>query len=124
MKPETKALLAKAHDSLQAGKLLSRGGYPDFAASRAYYAMLYAAQALLLERGLSFSKHTAVIGAFGREFAKSGSLDVKYHRYLIDAQDFRNLGDYGVGPELTACQAETIIEWAAEFLAAAQTRIE
>jgi uncharacterized protein (UPF0332 family) len=124
MKVEAEALLAKARDSLQAGKLLSREGYPDFAASRAYYAMLYAAQALLLERGLSFSKHTAVIGAFGREFAKSGSLDVKYHRYLIDAQDFRNLGDYGAGPELTADQAKQVIEWAAEFLAVAQTQIE
>jgi uncharacterized protein (UPF0332 family) len=124
MKVEAKALLAKARDSLQAGNLLSREGYPDFAASRAYYAMLYAAQALLLERGLSFSKHTAVIGAFGREFAKTGSLDVKYHRYLIDAQDFRNLGDYGAGPELTADQAKQVIEWAAEFLAVAQTHIE
>ena len=124
MKVETGALLAKARDSLKAGELLNREGYPDFAASRAYYAMLYAAQALLLERGLSFSKHTAVIGAFGREFAKPGSLDVKYHRYLIDAQDFRNLGDYGTGPELTADQAKQVIEWAAEFLAAAQTQIE
>ncbi len=124
MKAEAQALLAKARDSLQAGKLLSREGYSDFAASRAYYAMLYAARALLLERGLSFSKHTAVIGAFGKQFAKSGSLDVKYHRYLIDAQDFRNLGDYGVGPELTANQAKQVIQWAAEFLAMAQTQIK
>jgi uncharacterized protein (UPF0332 family) len=124
VKPEAKALLGKARDSLQAGKLLSREGYADFAASRAYYPMLYAAQALLLERGLSFSKHTAVIGAFGREFAKSGSLDVKYHRYLIDAQDFRNLGDYGAGSALTADQAKQVIDWAAEFLAKAQTQIE
>ena len=124
MRVEAGALLAKARASLGAGELLSREGYPDFAASRAYYAMLYAAQALLLERGLSFSKHTAVIGAFGREFAKTGPLDAKFHRYLIDAQDFRNLGDYGTGPELTADQAKKVLEWAAEFVAAAQAQIK
>ena len=36
-----------------------------FAASRAYYAMFYAAEALLQSRGLAFSKHSAVHAAFG-----------------------------------------------------------
>ena len=30
----------------------------------------------------------------GREYAKSGRLDPEFHRWLIDAQDFRNIGDY------------------------------
>jgi uncharacterized protein (UPF0332 family) len=123
MKVESQALLAKARRSLEAGELLNREGYADFAASRGYYAMLYGAQALLLERGLSFSKHSAVIAAFGKEFARSGVLDVKYHRCLIDAQSFRNLGDYGVGPALTSDQAKQAIQWAAEFLAMAETQI-
>jgi uncharacterized protein (UPF0332 family) len=38
-----------------------------------------------------------VISAFGREFSKPGLLDPKFHRWLIDAQDLRNIGDYGVG---------------------------
>jgi uncharacterized protein (UPF0332 family) len=49
MSPEVKALLHKAGESLQAAELLQREGYLDFAASRAYYAMFYAAQALLLD---------------------------------------------------------------------------
>jgi uncharacterized protein (UPF0332 family) len=116
MNPEIQALLRKAKDSLQAAILLNREGYPDFSASRAYYSMLYVAEALLLEKGLSFSSHSAVIAAFGKEFAKTGKIDSKFHRYLIDAQDFRNEGDYGVGPGVSGAQADELIGWAKEFL--------
>jgi uncharacterized protein (UPF0332 family) len=119
VKPEIEALLRKASESLRASQLLSREGYSDFAAARAYYAMFYAAQALLLGRNLSYSKHSAVIAAFGKEFAKTGPLNPKYHRYLIDAQDYRNLCDYGIGPALTAERAEDVIRWAGEFVVAA-----
>jgi uncharacterized protein (UPF0332 family) len=72
VKSETEALLLKSHESLDAAQLLNAQGYANVAASRAYYAMFYAAQALLLERGFSFSSHSAVIAAFGREIAKRG----------------------------------------------------
>lgn len=121
MNPKTKAFLEKSRDSVSAAELLVREGYCDFAASRAYYAMFYAAEALLLERGQSYSSHSAVIAAFGKEFAKTGALDSKFHRYLLDAQDFRNVGDYDVGgASLTKKQAEEVIQWAKEFLAKAE----
>jgi uncharacterized protein (UPF0332 family) len=120
MKHEVEVLLQKARESLHAAGLLKQEGYLDFAASRAYYAMFYAAEALLLDRGLSYSSHSAVIAAFGKEFAKTKVLDPKFHRCLIDAQDLRNLGDYGIGPGVTADQAQEVLLWAAEFLAAAE----
>lgn len=58
MRPESSALLEKASQSIQAAKNLRRDGYLDFAASRAYNAMFYVAEALLLEDGLSFSGHS------------------------------------------------------------------
>ena len=88
MNEQVYVLLEKARASLQASEILSREGYPDFVASRAYYAMFYAAEALLLARGLSFSSHSAVMAAFGKEFARTKTLDPKFHRYLVDAQDF------------------------------------
>lgn len=121
MRQEIQDLLHKAHRSLQVAELLNQEGHPDFAASRAYYAMFYAAQALLLRRGLSFSSHAAVIGAFGKEFAKPGILDPKFHRYLIDAQDMRNLGDYGIGTGVAADDTQEVLNWAHEFLAAVET---
>ena len=97
MSPGIEALITKAKDSLAAAQILIKDGYYDFAASRGYYAMFYVASALLANLGLSYSTHAAVISAFGREFAKTEKLDPKFHRWLIDAQDLRNIGDYGVG---------------------------
>ena len=72
MKPEQKALIEKAQASLNAARLLFDEHYFGFAASRAYYAMFYVVEALLLEEGSAFSKHSAVIAAFGQLFVKTG----------------------------------------------------
>ena len=120
MKTEVQALLQKARESLRAAEPLYREGFADFAASRAYYALFYTAEALLLERGLAFSSHSAVIAAFGREFARTGVLDRKFHRYLLDGQDARNVGDYGVGPGVAATQVQEALGWACEFIIGAE----
>jgi uncharacterized protein (UPF0332 family) len=71
-------LLDKSEQSIDAAGLLLRDGYDDFAASRAYYAMFYAVEALMLDRDLSFSKHSAVIAAFGKQFVKTGIFDSRW----------------------------------------------
>ena len=116
MNQQIQAILDKAKDSLDAARLLSNQGYPDFAASRAYYAMFYTAEALLLSRGLSFSSHAAVIANYGKEFSKTKVLDPKFHKYLIAAQDFRSQGDYGYGPSVSEGHAQDAIKWADDFL--------
>ncbi len=120
MTPEVQALLEKARASRRAAILLAGQDYLDFAASRAYYALFYIAEALLLSQGLSFSSHAAVIAAFGKEFAKTRRLDPCFHRYLIDAQDLRNVGDYGIGPGVSRAQLNELLAWADQFLAAAE----
>lgn len=116
MKPETDKLLAKADRSIEAAEVLLRAGDPDFAASRAYYAMLYTAQALLHEDGLQLQRHGGVHGAFGERFVKSGLLDKTYHRRLLDAYDRRVIGDYQVDATLTTADAQQMIEHAREFV--------
>jgi uncharacterized protein (UPF0332 family) len=116
MNHQIPVLLQKSSDSLQAARLLHREGYHDFAASRAYYAMFYLAQAFLLTKDLSFSSHAAVIAAFGREFAKTDIIEKKFHRYLLDSEDLRHSSDYGVGISIMPEQADTVLAWANEFL--------
>ena len=82
--------------------------------------MFYTAEALLLERGLVFSSHSAVIAAFGRDFAKTGALDPRFHRHLIDAQDLRQTGDYDTTTTVTVAQIEAALRWTDDFMAAAQ----
>jgi uncharacterized protein (UPF0332 family) len=71
-----------------------------------------------------YSSHSVVISAFGREFAKTGRLDSKYHRWLIAAQDLRNIGDYGVGSQVPKEYAETVCDWAVQFINAAEVFLQ
>ena len=123
MKPEQLDLLLKARQSLSAAKLLLNNSFPDYAASRAYYAMFYIAEAFLDGEGMSFSSHAAVIGAFGREFARTGRVPAEFHRFLIDAQDLRNSGDYGGLDTVTVEQAAEQINCGEQFLELAQNAI-
>jgi uncharacterized protein (UPF0332 family) len=120
MTEEQEALIEKARKSLHAARLLLSNNMPDFAASRAYYTMFYVASALLLEKGLKFSKHGSLIAAFGQHFVKTGEIEAKFHRRMIDAQDNRIIGDYSSISNLTDAQAATIISQAEELLALAE----
>jgi uncharacterized protein (UPF0332 family) len=120
LKPEQTALLRKAGESLRAAQLLATNELLDFAASRAYYTMFYVAEAFLLNEGLTFSSHAAVISAFGRDFARTGRVPVEFHRYLIDAQDLRNQGDYDIDSAITESQVNELIGHAQQFLELAE----
>ena len=61
---------------------------------RAYYSMFYCAEALLLSKDLKFSKHSAVISFFGREFIKSGLLSKELYGHLLKGFRERQIGDY------------------------------
>jgi uncharacterized protein (UPF0332 family) len=119
MTNEQRELLLKARQSLEAAKLLLTNNYADYAASRAYYSMFYIAEAFLDSEGLTFSKHSAVIAAFGREFAKPRRVSPDFHRFLIEAQELRSTGDYGQFNAVTVDQATEQIQRAEAFLALA-----
>jgi uncharacterized protein (UPF0332 family) len=121
--PEQAALLRKAHATYQGARLLADNGLYDAAVSRAYYAMFYIAEAFLLGDGLTFSKHSAVIGEFGHRFANTGRVPVEFHRYLLDGQDSRNKGDYDIGLGVTEAEAAEQIAHAAQFLELAERLI-
>ena len=113
------ALLEKARRAIRSAHLLRADGDYDSAVSRAYYAMFYVAEALLLSKGLAFSKHSAVISAFGREFAKTGQVPEQFHRYLVDAQEARNISDYQAVSHITDEATQQHISRAEELLVTA-----
>lgn len=124
MNEESLALLNKARRAVQAATILLREGDPDFAVSRAYYAMFYAAEALLRSQGLRFHKHGAVHGAFGEHFVKTGLIDQQFHRWLLDAFDQRIIGDYEVTDVLGDDDVARVIAHAEDFLNAALQYLE
>ncbi len=120
MKEATAKLMEKAARSLVAAERLTKSGDAEFAVGRAYYAMFYAAQALLNEKGLRFRKHGGVHGAFGEHFVKTGLMDRKYHRWLLEAFGKRVTGDYGVDADVSSDDASVLIGQAQELLQAAK----
>lgn len=96
---ETEGWLRRAHETLAAAQHLAHHSFRREAVSRAYYAMFYAARALLLARGIIVHKHSAVLAAFGKEFARKAVVDPRLHRAFIDAFKERNQADYLVSAE-------------------------
>lgn len=124
MKDVTEKLLAKAARALGVAERLRDGEDAEFAVGRAYYAMFYAAEALLNEKGFRFRKHGGVHGAFAEHFVKTGLLDARYHRRLLEAFSKRITGDYGIEADLTADDASLVIGQAREFLDAVKQFLE
>jgi len=124
MNLEQQGLLDKAARSLQAARILNVEGLAEFAVSRAYYAMFYIASAFLEGEGLSFSRHSAVIAAFGQHFARTGRIPTEFHRYLITAEQSRIRADYNVEPNITQEDATQLIARAKQFLEFAQQHID
>lgn len=121
MKDDARKLLEKGQAAIHAAEVLLQANEVEFAAGRAYYAMLYVAKALLIEHGVRAGrKHSSIHGLFGERFAKTGALDSKFHRWLIDAFDRRLLGDYEIDATVTPEQVREMIQQAREFLQAAQ----
>ncbi|HAX97894.1 MAG TPA: DNA-binding protein [Candidatus Atribacteria bacterium] len=110
MTEEVKRLIEKADHALEVAEKLLENGYPSDAASKIYYCMFYATQALLKTEGIDVVKHSAAESALGYYFAKTGRLDPKYHRMLIDARKIREISDYDIDEEIVEPVASLKIE--------------
>jgi uncharacterized protein (UPF0332 family) len=115
---EIYALLIKAKRSLLSSSVMLKHCDYDFAISRAYYAMFYCAEALLFSKDLTFSKHSAVIAFFGKEFVKTGILPKEIYSHLTEGFTERQICDYEAMIMPKAEDAERIINGAKIFIEA------
>lgn len=119
MQPEIDDLLRRARHGLEAVRLLLEGGFYDIAASRAYYAMFYAAEAALLSKGIARSRHSGVIAAFNEYFVHTGLLPDALATALSNAFDQRNEADYGSQP-FARERAEALLKDTEDFVSAVE----
>jgi uncharacterized protein (UPF0332 family) len=124
MKENAKFLLEKAENAIGAAESLLRDGYRDFSAGRAYYAMFYAAEALLAEKELVFKKHVGVHRAFAEHFIKTGVFEQKYYHWLVTTFNSRLVGDYAIRTEFETEEVQGWIDQAKEFLNLARSYLE
>lgn len=115
---EIKNLLARSQRYIKSAKLLIEDKDYESAVSRVYYAMFYAAEALLLTKGLSFSSHKAVISAFGEQFVKTGVFKKDFSKAFTRAFEKRQIGDYEFTFTLTEKEAIELLKEAENFVVA------
>ncbi len=119
MKPGTDKLLAKAARAAAAAEGALAAGAADAAAGRAYYAMLYAAKALLNERGLCPRSHVGVVSELERG---SVGIDATHRGWLVAALGRRQKAGEGA-LELAPSEVEEMVVRARAFVAAAAAAV-
>ncbi len=91
---EIKKFLSLSSEDLETAQFLYESQRFRPCISRAYYAMYYVAQALLLSENLDTSTHKGMIKMINRHFAQTGKISANASKLLNDAYELRQLGDY------------------------------
>jgi uncharacterized protein (UPF0332 family) len=81
-----------------------------------YYAMFYAATALLGSQNVTAKSHTGLIQVFGKHLINPGLLEPKFGRKLSNAFQLRLDSDYNITLTPDAALAEDILHDAREFV--------
>jgi uncharacterized protein (UPF0332 family) len=118
---ETKTLveyrLGHAQATLEDAKYLRAGRRSTHSIiNRAYYAMFYAALALLQKTAQVPSKHTGVIGLFDSEFVLKGLFPKEMSKALHRAFDLRQASDYRVRQSVPIETVDELLGQADEFV--------
>jgi len=108
--------LTRAASDLDVSRLLIDAGFSDQAASRAYYAAFYAAEAALLRLGETRSSHSGLIAAFGSLVVKKGGFEQNTAALLRELFDLRNDADYELLGSITRVHAERALASAERFV--------
>ena len=116
MKEEVVKLIQKADHALEVAEELIKSGFHSDSASKIYYAMFYAAQALLKSEDIEVIKHSAVESAIGYHFAKPGRIEPRFHRMFINARKLREIADYDIQEEISESTASIMLDEGKEFL--------
>lgn len=96
-KAEIQAELERAKKSLKSAEVLLNEKLYEDSISRSYYAVLHAAKAALLSKGVEVDSHEAVKRLFGMHLIKTGEIGKQYGMILREEQDDRLMADYNVG---------------------------
>lgn len=94
------------------------------AASRAYYAMLHAAKALLFNMGFRPKTHKGTISMLGEHVVNEGIMDEEYADAIRKAFDLRQKSDYEPYAEIDEELVVEAIENAERFIERVKEVIE
>lgn len=113
-------LIGKAQKFLQSAAVLLELEDFDSCASRAYFAMFYAAQAALMRGGRTLPTSQGIRSAFIAEFVASGQYPEKAAKMLNRAAELQEIGDYSTEFAISRGDAERVLQEAEAFVNSVQ----
>jgi len=114
---EIEQYMSRAHEMLHVAEHTLNQGFYSTAVNRSYYAIFYAAHALILTRGIHRSKHSGTIAAFRQYFVKTGLIEPQYSDIYGDAMEVRQVGDYEILGDIQEGTARSTLTDARAFVA-------
>jgi uncharacterized protein (UPF0332 family) len=113
---EVMLYIENADESLSVAQLNLDNDFYAAAINRAYYAIFYAANALLATKKLARSKHTGVLSIFRQHFIKTKLLPSELSVIFGQVMDDRHEGDYEIMAATSKEDAEVDIDQARHFV--------
>jgi len=113
-----------ARRALRTGNLALDDGDWVGAINRSYYAIFYAANAVLELQGLERNKHSGVLSLFRQKYVKTGLIEVEYSQIYGTAFEARNESDYERTEFPSQEDARKAIEGAERFVARVEKLLE
>lgn len=113
---EVMLYIENADESLSVAQLNLDNDFYAAAINRAYYAIFYAANALLATKKLARSKHTGVLSIFRQHFIKTKLLPTELSVIYGQVMDDRHEGDYEIMAATSKEDAEVDIDQARHFV--------
>jgi uncharacterized protein (UPF0332 family) len=108
--------IENADKALNVAQLNLDNDFYAAAINRAYYAIFYAANALLATKKLARSKHSGVLSAFRQHFIKTGLLASELSEIYGQILDDRHEGDYEIITATSKEDAEFDVNQARHFV--------
>ena len=115
-KEELQLFLENAREMLAVAGLMIGNDFYSSACNRSYYAVFYAASALLAAKRMAFGKHSAVLAAFRQHFIKAGVIDLRWSRIYERILSQRQSSDYDLHLAIEKEQALADLQDAQEFV--------
>lgn len=108
--------LSRAYKNLEVARSLLADEFYEDSVSKSYYAIFFAAKALLLTKNLDPKRHSGVISFFSQYFVKTGELEKELAAILKFAQKERISADYDEFYSASVEEAKIQLENAERFL--------
>lgn len=116
MEDKIEALLNKSQKYLRSAAVLFELEDFDSCASRAYFAMFYAAQAMLLNETQAFSSKQGIRSSFISQFVEKGPLPARAGEAFERAAELQEVGDYAYDFAISEQDSEHILAESEAFV--------